>query len=64
MTTSQMGEHVVREQIADLDERIKSLQTARSMGLLGPRVVRARIRFMHAEYDRLLIVARNYGYPV
>jgi hypothetical protein len=58
------GEALVRDMIQDLDARIKFLNIAQDKGTLGPRVVRARLRWLHEDYDKLCIVARRYGFNV
>ena len=56
------GELLVRHLITDIDERLKALQAAATAGKLGPRVVRARLRWIHQDYDHLVTVANRWGF--
>lgn len=58
------GEKLIRTLIAELDVRIANLHSAQFDGRLGPRTVRARLRYVHEEYDRLCVIARSYGFKV
>jgi len=59
-----VGEMLVRHLITDIDERLKALQASAAAGKLGPRTLRARLRWLHEDYDKLVLVARRYGFNV
>jgi hypothetical protein len=58
------GEKLVRTLIAELDERIIEIRSGQMSGRLGPRTTRARIRFAQQDYDKLVTVARRWGFKV
>lgn len=61
---SRTGEALVRTRIAALDVRVKALNAAQTSDKLGPRVVRARLRYARFDYEKLCVVARRYGFEV
>lgn len=58
------GEALIRNGIKELDERIKALDASRQRGALGPLTFRARLRWLHQDYDKLVALAQRYGYDV
>ena len=58
------GEELVRTLIQELDERLIELRSAQADNRIGPRTARARLRFAHQDYDKLVVIARRYGFEV
>lgn len=58
------GEALVRAHIAELDEKIKTVQEGQATRRLGPRTVRARMRWLRQDYDRLVVIAHRWGFRV
>jgi hypothetical protein len=58
------GEMLIRTKIAELDARVQKLAEQMTSGLIGPRVARARRRWVHQDYAKLTKLARHYGFNV
>ena len=58
------GEALVRAQIKEMDQRITALNSDYEHGRIGWRTRRYRLRWLHADYDKLEALARRYGFDV
>jgi hypothetical protein len=61
---AKLQESFFRVEIKKLDERITALKAGQDSGRLGPRVVRARKRFIEKDRRKLARVMRQHGYEV
>lgn len=57
-----LEESVIRVRLQELKERITALETAQAASRLGPRVVRARLRHLNADREKLAAYMRHCGY--
>lgn len=62
--TPELEEQFIRTRIQELNERITVLQDKSKNGDLGPRVIRARLRWLRADYEWLADTARSHGYKI
>jgi hypothetical protein len=59
-----LGEKLVRQLIAELDEKLKAVEAGQAACRLGPRTVRARMRWLRQDYDRLVGIAKRWCFQV
>jgi hypothetical protein len=58
------GEMLVRKLISELDTRVAEMNAAYEKGNIGPRTARARTRILRADYEKLCVIARRWGFNV
>lgn len=58
------GEKLVRSLITELDGKLKAVEAGQATHRLGPRTVRARTRWLREDYDKLVVIARRWGFKV
>jgi len=54
----------VRSLITELDGKLKAVEAGQATHRLGPRTVRARMRWLREDYDKLVVIARRWGFKV
>lgn len=58
------GEALICNLIAELQTKADALHEAQRRCTLGPRTVRARLRWLREDYDKLANVARRWGFKI
>ena len=56
------GEKLVRTLIAELNERLSTLEKQTAEGRIGPLYHRYRLRWLHRDYDKMESIARRWGF--
>ncbi len=58
------GEKLVRTLIAELNERLSTLEKQAAAGRIGPLYHRYRMRWLHRDYDKMERIARQWGFKL
>jgi hypothetical protein len=61
---SKLQESVYRAKLAKINKRVDELLKGQTTGRLGPRTVRARVRFLERDRKDLAADMRRHGYKV
>ncbi len=56
------GEKLVRTLIAELNERLSTLEKQTAEGRIGPHYYRYRLRWLRRDYDKMESIARRWGF--
>lgn len=59
-----LGASLIRVKLAGLNARVTELQQGVDSGRIGPRVLRARRRYILRDMDRVESIARKYGFKI
>jgi len=59
-----LGESLIRTMIDELAERVIALERQQESGSIGKRVAHYRLRWIRNDYNKLVTLARRYGFKV